>query len=185
MNKKSFINNEIWILTFAGGFQRAKIYTGVIDEKQRSAYRQLLRNYIEELVAKHYQKNVSDAEHLEHINSIIAFSNSQMEFKENVKMNFGIAQKLLNLYLKYLWCLGELKIVPPHFPVDRIIHEELNKTAKDTGLKKFEIASWTQFDDEKHYLQIINFAKELTKIESYSHFNLAELELYLFERRNN
>jgi hypothetical protein len=33
---------------------------------------------------------------------------------------YGVAQKLLNLFLKYLWCLGTIA-EPPHCPVDRII----------------------------------------------------------------
>jgi hypothetical protein len=36
----------------------------------------------------------------------------------------GTAQKALNLYLKYLWCLGEIK-TPPHCPFDRGIIQML------------------------------------------------------------
>jgi hypothetical protein len=35
-------------------------------------------------------------------------------------MRIGLAQKALNLYLKYLWCLGEIH-EPPHCPLDSIV----------------------------------------------------------------
>jgi hypothetical protein len=181
--KKAFLNNEIWILTFGGGFQRSKIYQGVISETQRNDYRKLLRGHIEQLVQCFYQTEVSESDHINHIKSIVNFSNSQLGFGSSVKMNFGIAQKLLNLYLKYVWCLGEMKIAPPHFPVDRIIQGKLNEAAADHGTKKLKIEPWTQFDSEDKYLEIIDFAKELTKNPNFSQYSLPELELYLFARK--
>ena len=182
--KREFLHNEIWILTFAGGFQRAKIYTGIIDEDQRSEYRQMLRDKIEELVEQHYQTNVSEEEHLEHIQSLITYSDSLPMFQNKVKMNFGIAQKLLNLYLKYLWCLGELKIVPPHFPVDRIIQEQLNEKAKGFKLKPLKIEPWTQFLDKSKYMAVIQFAHKIMEASNGQlNYSLPELELNLFARR--
>jgi hypothetical protein len=42
---------------------------------------------------------------------------------------------------------------PPHFPVDRIIQIKLIEQSKTTILIKIE--AWTQFNDEKHYLKVI------------------------------
>lgn len=179
--KLDFLQNEIWILTFAGGFQRTKIYTGTINEEQRSDYRKLLRNYIEGIVEESYQKDVSEEEHLVHIQSIVNYSDSLEEFQKNAKMNFGVAQKLLNLYLKYLWCMEVLKFAPPHFPVDRIIQERLNEKAKEYKLKSLKIEPWTQFEDKNKYMAVIDFAREIIK-ESNGQLNysLPELELNLF-----
>jgi hypothetical protein len=63
------------------------------------------------------------------------------------KINFGIAQKMLNLYLKYMWSLGNIQ-EPPHFPVDRIIQIKLIRTSQTTRDYPIKIEAWTQFDDE-------------------------------------
>ena len=83
-------------------------------------------------------------------------------------MNFGISQKLLNLHLKGLWCLGLLKYPPPNFPVDRIIQERL---------KICPIIPWTKIQDEKAYLIIMEAAKEIADKHNVS---LPELELRVY-----
>ena len=106
-----------------------------------------------------------------------------MVYFNNEKINFGIAQKMLNLYLKYMWSLGHIQS-PPHFPVDRIIQELLNKELKALGIKVQELKAWTQFTDEHHYVKVMNSARELiSKKESFANHSLAELELSLFQRR--
>ena len=98
-------------------------------------------------------------------------------------MNFGISQKMLNLYLKYQWCLGNIK-EPPHFPVDRIIQEKLNQVAKNNNLPKIVIEAWTLFENETKYLHIIRFAEQVKNTAtSLKQFSLPELELHLFDRR--
>ena len=98
-------------------------------------------------------------------------------------MNFGISQKMLNLYLKYQWCKGAI-VEPPHFPVDRIIQEELNKVARKNKLKAKKIEPWTQFKDENHYLKVVNHARSLSIIDDdINGLSPANIELTLFQRR--
>src|SRR5690606_21787481 len=117
--RAKFLNDEIWILTFGGGFQRANIYKEKIPTLSRKKYREELRTHIEGLVKKHYQKGITENIHIENIQSIVDFSRKCNIDGYTVPLNFGVAQKLLNLYLKYLWCSGQLQITPLHFPVDR------------------------------------------------------------------
>lgn len=49
---------------------------------------------------------------------------------ENRKMSFGIAQIIVNMYLKFQWCLGET-YSPPHFPLTDDIQEELFRHLSD------------------------------------------------------
>ena len=49
----------------------------------------------------------------------------------------GVAQRLLNLQLKYLWCIG-IAGEPPNCPVDRVM---INKT-----YLKNQVA-WTKIED--------------------------------------
>ncbi len=58
------------------------------------------------------------------------------EFKDILFGNgfrVGIAQKALNLYLKYLWCLGKIT-EPPHCPFDSIIISEIKCNIKWTEM---------------------------------------------------
>ena len=83
-----------------------------------------------------------------------------------------VSQKVFNLYLKFLWCLGFIA-EPPHFPVDRIIQQKL---------KIKLIKPWTKFTSVDEYMLVINHARELLG-EKYK--SLPELELELFNDRND
>jgi hypothetical protein len=182
--KATFLNNEIWILTFGGGFQRANIYKEKIPEPVRKEFRKALREKIEALVAKSYHSKVSEEKHVKNIQSIVDFSKEKNIEGYTIAINFGVAQKLLNLYLKYLWCSDKLDTTPVHFPVDRLVQEILNKEAKDAGVQKRKLKAWTQFEDEKDYLEVIRFAEKLQeKSKRFQNVPLAEMELEMFNRR--
>lgn len=182
--KKTFLNNEIWILTFGGAFQRANVYSENYSEKIRIAFRKSLRKKVENLVNEKYKNEISEPEHVKNIKSIVAFSENLKIQTITIPINFGVAQKMLNLYLKYLWCLGELKYEPSHFPVDRVIQIELNKVARKHKLETRNIEPWTRFKDESKYIDVINLAKTIRdNVEKYKGFSLAQLELSLFDRR--
>ncbi|MEP6262475.1 MAG: hypothetical protein ABJ092_12920 [Gillisia sp.] len=181
--KAEFLNNEIWILTFGGGFQRANIYKEKkVTTEVRKKFRQALRDQIEKLVEDQYHKTVTEEKHLENIHSLVFFSRNTKFGVAPIEINFGVAQKLLNLYLKYSWCIGKLKKVPVHFPVDRLIQGKLNEEAKDSGIPKIKLKAWTQFEDEEDYQKVIEFA-ETVRAKNYPDKSLAEMELEIFTRR--
>ena len=169
INKQDFLIEEIWLLTFSGAFQHSGIYKVNTKEKARTYFRNMLKCYIEQIVLKKYKQPVSDEEHIE---NIIGISNYTASFKDVLKapINIGISQKLLNLALKYYWCLGLLP-EPPHFPVDRIIQQKIYKQP---------LVNWTQLDAIDVYMQIINDARVLAKQNNLS---LAQWELENFVRR--
>ena len=181
--KMTFIHKEIWLLTTMGGFQRANLYDKQIppNEQTRKKFREALHTFIKELAITQYTKDVSVKKHINNIKSISEFTAkskfSYMLYKG--KLNFGVSQKLLNLYLKYLWCIDAIA-TPPHFPVDRIIQVILNKETKKQGLPKRAITSWTQMETEKEYMEVIEFANKIIPFTGY--MNLAQLELDLFDR---
>ena len=182
--KKEFLNNEIWILTFGGAFQRANIYKENFSEKIRTDFRKALRTKVESFVKKKYHQKVEQEQHIEIIKELVNFSYNLTIEGNCIPINFGVAQKLLNLYLKYLWCLEEIP-TPPHFPVDRIIQEKLIKILKDNKLDCLKLLPWTQFEDDKHYKKVIESAKLITyNVEEFKDLSLAELELKIFDRSN-
>ena len=181
--KETFIHKEIWLLTTMGGFQRANLYDKKVktDEEARKKFREALHKHIKNVALTQYTHKVTENTHIQNIKNISEFT-AASEFSKllnNGQLNFGVSQKLLNLYLKYLWCINTVK-TPPHFPVDRIIQIKLNEKAKELKLDKRTVTSWTQMQNENEYTEVINFAKQV--LEQSKLKTLAELELHLFER---
>ena len=165
--KRDFIETEIWLLTIGGGFQRANVYINGATGKERLEFRNKLHDVVIKIAAE-YKDTVSEARHIDNIKQV---SNLKHSALNNSCMNFGISQKILNLYLKYLWCLGEIP-TPPHFPVDRIIQQKLKITP---------VISWTQIDSPEKYMQIIEHAHAKRQADKI-YKSIAEQELALFKR---
>ena len=168
--KEKFINNEFWTLTFGAAFQRAYVYEKNISDSEKSLFKTKTREYIENTLLIHYFNNeVSDELHIDNINKLSCFTEQFQSILQNGKLNFGVSQKMLNLYLKYLWCHNKIS-EPPHFPVDRRIQE---------NIRFRPIVSWTKFEDSIDYMRIIDFTRTINKEFS----TIAEFELKYFERR--
>jgi hypothetical protein len=165
-----FIQNEIWTLTFGASFQRANVYLPNALDEDKSKFKTNTRSFIEALSQDYISKSIiSDETHVANIESLSSFTKQFSSILQNGKLNFGVSQKLLNLYLKYQWCLYD-NFVPPHFPVDRRIQETI---------KFYPIVSWTKFENAKDYMRIINHVRNL----SSKNTSIAAYELAHFERR--
>ncbi|MEP2058018.1 MAG: hypothetical protein ABJJ05_09445 [Maribacter litoralis] len=167
--QQAFLIEEIWMLTFGGAFQHSGIYKANTKERERTYFRNMLRGYIEHTVLDNYKKEVTDQQHIENIIAICEYTTN---FEEVLKapINIGISQKLLNLALKYYWCLGILP-EPPHFPVDRIIQLKIYKQP---------LVNWTQLTCTDAYMQIVKDVRVLAKKDNQS---VAHWELVNFDRR--
>lgn len=174
MEKIEFIQNEIWLTTVSAAFQRANVYKPNIANKEKDFLKNKIRGLLDMSILQDYNNQVSDEQHIQNIYSIKELSECFSNILNNESLSFGVCQKILNLYLKFQWCLGLIKSTPPHFPVDRRIQEYLNIS---------NIVSWTTKMGEKEYMNIIGIARN--KLKEYDKENIAELELTLFERRSN
>jgi hypothetical protein len=88
---------------------------------------------------------VSDSEHCKIIRGIADRLSAKFAHLLNAgRLRFGTSQKAFNLYLKYLWHLGELP-VPPHCPFDSVVLGTL-------GIYD----SWTKSDDEAAYMRWVS-----------------------------
>ena len=76
---------------------------------------------------------------------------------------FGIAQKLLNVYLKYQWCSGWI-FEPPHCPIDRTILQKL--TLENRFI-------WTTMN-ESDYRAAIDELKKVARDSSPAQWELIE-----------
>ena len=171
--KDKFIRRELWLLTYTSAFQHALIYTKLnkISDNTRKNFKEEMFEWCNEIVEKQYHAEVSEKKHIDNIHALINYTSDFFpDILDNRRIKFGIAQKILNLYLKYLWCIGDIP-TPPHFPVDRIIQDILRLPQR---------FSWTKMDSEVEYMSIIKQAKKVQKERNYS--NLAEMELNEYSR---
>ena len=170
--KKTFLHNEIWVLTFGAAFQRANVYKDKVEYETRSSFKCTLKKYIIENILPEYKEPLSEDIHIRNIEAIANYSSQWSEILSNGKLSIGVCQKLLNLILKYYWCMGDIP-TPPHCPVDRIIQVK--------GLKSKNIINWTTMSEIEVYLNIINkVRREADKVG----LSIAEWELEIFERNN-
>ncbi len=170
--KESFLKQEIMLLAIQASFQRANIY---IKEKINDRDKMLLKESIKEKLEKYNQiykhGKISDNGHIKNIDN---FSKEISEKHERIlykkRFRIGIAQKTINIYLKYLWVLNIIK-EPPHCPFDfRIISRLKNIPNK--------CKNWTKIDNIECYKKLVNSAKE----ESSKNFlSISEWELKIFE----
>lgn len=168
-----FTNAAIWQLTFGaafrirngGGLYRTDAPLGA----PRVAMKRAIAEKVEELAGHYEQENqVNEDVHLKNIATVQqhAIDHGGDLLRKNV-LSFGIAQKLFNLYLKHLWCLGRIQ-EPPHFPVDRQIQNLMQ-------IPNNEIVNWTTADNDD-YMRVIDMARE----RKADNEGLAQFELRIF-----
>lgn len=170
--KQTFLHNEIWLLTFGGAFQHAKIYKKEASEKERAIFRNGLKAFVVEHIVPQYETSLTEEAHVLNIEAIVVFSEKWHKILNGGKLLIGVSQKILNLALKYYWCLGEIAM-PPHCPLDRIIQQK--------GLKSKNPVSWTSMDDMDIYLRLMHQIRNVAEEKGQS---IAEWELEVFERSN-
>ena len=100
--------------------QRNRVYRS-FDRRQefRADWKRIIRN--ESRRYRSLCESLSDSQHCgiirvisDHLSTAFAAS------LNNGRLRYGTSQKAFNVYLKYLWHLGEIS-PPPHCPVDRIV----------------------------------------------------------------
>lgn len=162
------VRNMHWGTTVGGAFQRSYVYEKGVSDKSKRIFRMDLRLELEAIELDYSNSDIDHSTHIKNISRLQKWSEKHKDILNNGRLNFGISQKLLNLHLKGVWCLGFIKYPPPHFPVDRIIQERL---------KIKPIVPWTKIENDKAYNEIISKAKIIA--EKYN-VGLAELELRVY-----
>ena len=111
-SEKKFILSEICFNSIQAGVARlSSVYNSESDAVARKAW----RNKVTENLERQIQITPDDGTH---INRIEEFRNSiKDDILKKGKVEFGVAQKILNLFLKYCWSIGWID-KPPHCPID-------------------------------------------------------------------
>ena len=174
--QEKFIYSEVAILAWGASVQRANLYNQDIkpedrdpENLDRDTFRRRVLGFIEDSLLTNYKTECSEADHVANIQRLVAFgtaNGAKLLGPDGYK--FGVAQKLLNLLLKYLWCLGHVA-EPPHCPVDRLV---LAKTTLRGRL------NWTEITTAEKYNQAIDAIRVVAAKRS-----LAQWELEFYRRR--
>lgn len=97
------------------------------------------------------------------------------EYKEILRegqITFGTLQKIVNLYLKYLWVAGRLGVkVPPHCPVDSQVLKAI----------KWQGVSWREME-KKDYERAIRGIANKTSEDGFQSIAEWELENWPFSK---
>lgn len=168
--KTKFLDHELMILVFGGAFQRAKIYEIDVPEKDRSIFRHDICKELAGIIGK-YRQEVSGEQHRNNIKALSEkLTKHYYSILDKQKLRLGVTQKILNLYLKFMWCRGELSTPPPSCPYDNKVLKELNRNDK-----------WTQVDEVEILRGWDLLAHEKAHNNGYE--SIAEWELMFFNSR--
>jgi len=177
--KWEFIHNEILSASVLASVRQGvgrPVYKSGTDDSDKQEFRNFLKQKLLEYAEKYKSGKISDDNHFKNIEKL-AKEISETYGKILAKDKFGVGkfrigrtQKLLNLYLKYLWCSGKIN-EPPHCPFDSIVIGNLDGDIKNTR--------FTEFDDIDIYKNLVEMARKKADRSS-----LSEWELNLFNKRN-
>ncbi len=164
--KWRFIHTQILASCRLASFQRANVYASEATDDERLQLHEELDAALTEL-GRRYSATVSEEQHVRNIAELAErLSKSCSRALAGRTMRLGIAQKGLNLYLKYLWCLRRIPM-PPHCPFDSRI---IARLPSDQQL------SWTKIKKASEYETLVAAAKVVAGPTP-----LAEWELIAYE----
>lgn len=169
--QKVFLIGQVLANSIGAAFQHAGVYDGKLGDmdSRKSDLRNDLRDRLITL-GKEYQNSVSETDHCQVIVELADDLTAKHKKKgclRGDRFRIGITQKALNLYLKYLWCLGEIG-EPPHCPIDRRIINVLGIPWNRRGSY-----DWTKLDDIGKYKELILMCKR----QAGGSMSVAEWEL--------
>lgn len=172
-NREKFLYNELILLAWGASVQRSNLYKPNFDSQKKltGAFRKTLVNFFEESLLKSYINPCEEDTHIDNLEMFAAFgttAGSGYLGPDGYKL--GVAQKFLNLMLKYLWCIGTIS-EPPHCPVDRIIISRTELKGK---------MNWTEIKTTCEYKKAIGAIK---KSANEAGLSVAQWELKVFSRR--
>jgi hypothetical protein len=143
--KLRFLKCEFAMSAISASFQRNQIYEKTAGVEVRATLRNALRGHLREL-EKDYSIKATDEAHERNIENL----SKRLSDHPGVaggRFRIGASQKVLNVYLKYLWCVGEIA-EPPHCPFDGLVISAL-------GLR----STWTALDNIEQYRELVRVAR--------------------------
>lgn len=163
--QERYLLDELFGLTLGATVQRAGVYAPKLTEKQRARFQDGLKRALEK-AALGYSVRVSSGTHTKRIVALAArLTRRHAGLLAKGRLRIGVAQKSLNLYLKYLWCAGRIP-EPPHCPFDYRVIQLLRRPERKL--------TWTTLDTPAQYRALVAAAKAVAGRESLAAWELRE-----------
>lgn len=171
-DKKRFLCYELGLLSLKAALStrdsEAPVYAKGVKSHQRKKEKKVLRGVLEKLEEMYVKGGVTEDQHVEFIRQTAEDVSAALGNKlHNGRLRVGVAQKLINLHLKYLWATGYIE-EPPHCPIDGIIRDKAKITY-----------DWTTNDSIEDYKQAVAALRNAANGRSLSVWELEE-----FRRRD-
>lgn len=163
--RKAFLDAQIFCMSLMATVQRNRyVYRRGASDWSKRMFRAELRYELERIV-KQYNESTTETQHMQNIVSLAErISASSRDALQKEGFRIGAAQKILNLYLKYMWCLGQLPLVPPHCPFDALV-------LKGIGCGN---ESWTEATQIEQYVEWVQKAEVKANGLSLAEWELRE-----------
>jgi hypothetical protein len=148
-NKRRFLTYELGLLTMKAALSTRDDDYPVYDKNtkiwQRSKAKAIIRRWLAIIEEKYSKGFVDEVDHVSFIAGISQdLSRELARYLHNGRFRVGVAQKLVNVHLKYLWTAGFCP-EPPHCPIDGRIRDA-------AGIKYI----WTKSDSIEEYQKAIS-----------------------------
>ncbi len=164
--RKAFLIDQFHAMVLQATVQRAAIYEPSAPEESREQFRGGLRKALARAALGYADVTTEEA----HLDAIVTLSGEITEAHAAAlrggRFRIGPAQKSLNLFLKYLWCSGEIPM-PPHCPFDAVVIARLPSSM---------YVPWTRIDSIEAYVRLVAAARVAAGDRS-----LADWELHLYQ----
>ena len=175
-------------LAIIAASQHGRLYSPNADSKKKQEFRKLWGELLIELGKKYEKALQTEEQFIEDIQSLKKSLNDN-KYKNLLKNNYqdkgyeegfrlGHAQKSLSIYLKHMWCRGELASRPPVCPIDGVILKSLNNYDSWTKVNGLEDKKKIYTGYRKH----LEMVKTAARNDGYN--SLAEWELMKWEPNN-
>jgi hypothetical protein len=135
-NQSDFLQAEFWMASWGASVQRSRLYADRAGSvPARREFQLKMRSFVDGKLLPRYAGGCTEEDHYSNIGELEKTGSHHGADLLSNRYPFGIAQKLLNLYLKYQWCSGWIS-EPPHCPIDRTILTKLNLETLWTTMKE-------------------------------------------------
>lgn len=172
--KKRFLKNELVMLTMMAALATRSsewpVYAVSSDNDGRDSVKERIRKVLV-MVEEQYQHRRTEKYHIAFIADMAKEMTIDMvPYLHRGTFRIGVTQKLINMYLKYLWVVNIIP-EPPHCPIDGIIRDK-------AGLNY----NWISNDSIDDYLKAVTKIRHLAKSAKPKPLSIAQWELIEFSR---
>lgn len=161
-----FLKRQFFRISWSASTQRNPTYEKSASPEARALFLKEMGRFLMPKVNLEYSQEVSEDNHYSNIEGLMEYgAETGHGLLLGGRYKSANAQKLLNVYLKFLWCAG-LITRPPHCPVDAIV-------LRAAGIRD---QNWTEMQTLEEYRQIVGLLKLAAGTNS-----LADWELDVYE----